>query len=75
MMFTKSSDADPNRSIDAEPDPIFRFDADPKSDSRHVSIKVMLIGDGAATKRWILQHLHHETVLAQKGGFQNKCAK
>jgi hypothetical protein len=22
---------------------------------------------GAATKRWILQHLHHETVLAQKG--------
>jgi hypothetical protein len=25
--------------------------------------------------RWILQRLHHETVLAQKGGFQNKCTK
>jgi hypothetical protein len=31
--------------------------------------------NGAATKRWILQHLHHETVLAQKDGFQNKCIK
>jgi hypothetical protein len=30
---------------------------------------------GAATKQWILQRLHHETVLALKGGFQNKCAK
>jgi hypothetical protein len=28
---------------------------------------------GAATKRWIPQHLRHETALAQKGGFLNKC--
>ncbi len=34
-----------------------------------------LFNNGAATKRWILQHLHHETVFAQKGGFQNKCVK
>jgi hypothetical protein len=32
------------------------------------------LSDGAATKRWILQHLHPETVLAQKGGFQIKNA-
>ncbi len=45
-MFPKSSVTDPNRSIDAiDPDPIFRFDADPKPDSGHFLIKVMLIGD------------------------------
>jgi hypothetical protein len=36
MMFPKSSVADPNCSLSADPDPIFRFDVDPETDSGHV---------------------------------------
>jgi hypothetical protein len=31
--------------------------------------------NGAATLRWILQHLHSKMVLAHIGAFPNKCTK